>query len=164
MFISKPLKQFLLTLAAALLLGVAHAHAHGDIELGPNGGLLLEFSENQTLHGEVTLTNGVFRVALLDQDRKPVALAGQTLTVTGGDRNRPARPEVKQEGNHFTFPALQGDQYLLVLQFRPKPDQRPVTARFTFDATLCGDCRKQEWLCACGSEDAGKPHAHDAKK
>ncbi len=152
------MKQSLLTLALGLLLA-ARALAHGDFELGPNGGRWLDFSENQTLFGEVTLTNGVFRVALFDRAKQPVAVTDQVLTVTGGDRNRPSRPEVKKEGTGFSFPALKGDKYPLVLQLRPQPGMRPVTARFTFDAEVCGDCKRQEWLCNCGGDDA-KPHDH----
>ena len=53
----------------------ASALAHGDVELGPNGGRLLEFSKNESMHGEVTLKDGKFHIAILDKDQKPVALA-----------------------------------------------------------------------------------------
>ncbi len=31
------------------------AFAHEGVELGPNGGRILEFSKNETMHGEVTV-------------------------------------------------------------------------------------------------------------
>lgn len=157
------MKASLLTLAAVLLLGVTRAHAHGGVALGPNGGRLLEFSENETLHGEVTLTNGFFHVALLDKALKPVELQEQSLTVTGGDRQKPEKPEVRREGNRFVFPALKGDDYLLVLRFKATPQARAVTARFEFDATTCSGCQHPEWLCRCGDED-DKPKAAPAAK
>jgi hypothetical protein len=158
------MKTTLLTLAAGLLLA-ARAVAHGEIDLGPHGGRLLEFSENETLHGEVTLTNGTFHVRLLDKELKPVALQEQALAVAGGDRQRPEKPVVTRQGDLFTFPAPKGDSYLLVLRFKATPQARAVTARLEFDATVCGECRKQEWLCACGGEDAKKPDAgHDHGK
>lgn len=147
------MKTSLLTLAAVLLLGVTRAFAHGGVELGPNGGRLLEFSENETLHGEVTLTNGVFHVALLNKEMKPVELKEQSLTVTGGDRQKPEKPVVTRQGDHFTFPALKGDDYLLVLRFKATPQARAVTARLEFDAATCSACTSPEWLCKCADEE-----------
>jgi hypothetical protein len=168
------MKTTLLTFAAALWLGVSSAFAHGDVELGPNGGRIVEFSTNETLHGEVTLKDGKFHVAVLDKDMKPVELKDQTLLVTGGDRAHPERPKVEKTGNHFVFPALKGDSYLLVLQFKDKPSSKFVTARFEYDATICSACKNPEWLCKCGEkagakkEDRhehkpGEKHDHDKK-
>ncbi|MBN8247440.1 MAG: hypothetical protein J0L84_08360 [Verrucomicrobia bacterium] len=151
----KRMKTLLLRLIGAVALGVS-ALAHGDVELGPNGGRILEFSRNETMHGEVTLVNGVFHVALLDKDMKPVDLKDQILVVTGGDRNHPEKPTVEKEGNHFVFPALKGDEYLLAFQFKEGPGAPTVTARMTYDATICSACKKAEWICGCASEEAGK--------
>ncbi len=161
------MKTTLLTLIAALSLGVSSAFGHGGVELGPNGGRILEFSTNETLHGEVTLKDGKFHVAILDKDMKPVALKDQTLVVTGGDRANPEKPKVQKSGNHFVFPALKGDSYLLVLQFKEKPSAKAVTARFEYDATICSACKNPEWLCKCSAEKEGKKddkHGHGDKK
>ena len=156
----KHMKTSLLTLAAVLLLGTIRTLGHGGVELGPNGGRILEFSKNETLHGEVTLTNGQFHVS--------------TLVVTGGDRAKPEKPKVKIQGGQFVFPALKGDDYLLVLQFREKPAAKTITARFEFDAAICSACKNPEWLCKCSSEKEekgnksghkdGEKHDHDKKK
>ena len=58
---------FLLALASPLAFG------HSGVELGPNGGRILELSKNETLHGEVTLKQGKFHLALLDKNMKPVS-------------------------------------------------------------------------------------------
>lgn len=157
------MKTSLLTLVAALWLGASSVFAHGDVELGPNGGRIVEFSTNETLHGEVTLKDGKFHVALLDKAMKPVELKDQTLTVTGGDRSAPQRPKVEKAGNHFVFPALTGDSYLLVLAFKDSPSAKPVTARFEYDASICSACKSAEWLCKCGEEEEKKhgEHGHD---
>ena len=170
----KHMKTSLLTLAAVLLLGTIRTLGHGGVELGPNGGRILEFSKNETLHGEVTLTNGQFHVSILDKDMKPVPLGEQTLVVTGGDRAKPEKPKVKIQGGQFVFPALKGDDYLLVLQFREKPAAKTITARFEFDAAICSACKNPEWLCKCSSEKEekgnksghkdGEKHDHDKKK
>ena len=146
----------LLTIAAALLLSVISTFAHGDVELGPNGGRILEFSTNETLHGEVTLKDGKFHVAVLDKEMKPVALKEQVLVVTGGDRSNPEKPKVEKSGDHFVFPALKGDSYLLVVQFKEKPSTKFITARFEYDATICSACKNAEWLCKCGDKKDDK--------
>lgn len=136
-------------LAAAFLLTAIQALAHSDKEVGPSGGRILEFSTNQTLHGEVTLTNGIFYVALLDKNMKPVPLAEQSLAVTGGSRSNPETPKVEKRAHHFTFPALKGDSYLLVFQYKDNLLAKPITARFEFDSAICSGCKKGEWLCDC---------------
>lgn len=150
------MKTTLLTLIAALSLGVTSAFGHGDVELGPNGGRILEFSTNETIHGEVTLKDGKFHVAVLDKDMKPVALKDQTLVVTGGDRSKPEKPKVEKSGDHFVFPSLKGDSYLLVVQFKEKPSTKLITARFEYDATICSTCKNGEWLCKCGEKKDDK--------
>ena len=147
-------------LVTTWLLSLA-AWGHAGAPLGPNGGRMLEFSKDGSLHGELTLTNGTFRVALLDKNRKPVALDQQSLTVQGGDRNRPEKPAVTRDGNSFTFPALAGEKYPLVFQFRATPNGRAVTARMTFDASICSACKQPEWRCQCGEDDDGPDHDHD---
>ncbi len=147
------MKTNLLTIVAVLLLGVSNALAHGGVELGPNGGRIVEFSTNETLHGEVTLKDGRFHVALLDKAMKPVALKDQTLSVSGGDRANPQKPAVQKKDGHFVFPALKGDSYLLVLQLKASPSAKAVTARFEYDATICSACKNSEWLCKCGEKD-----------
>src|SRR5436190_9330470 len=84
----------------------ASALAHGDVELGPNGGRILEFSKNESMHGEVSMKEGKFHIAVLDKDMKPVALAEQTLTASGGPSGKAAKLEVTKEGDHFVVPAV----------------------------------------------------------
>ncbi|MBN9688668.1 MAG: hypothetical protein J0M24_00390 [Verrucomicrobia bacterium] len=155
------MKTTLLSLLGTVALALS-ALAHGDVQLGPNGGRILELSKNETMHGEVTLVNGVFHVALLDRDMKPVELKEQSLAVTGGDRSNPKKPKVEKQGNHFVFPALQGDEYPLAFQFKESPSAKVVIARMTYDATTCSACKKPEWVCACAAKENEKPS--DKKK
>ncbi|HEX7859352.1 MAG TPA: hypothetical protein VF773_03435 [Verrucomicrobiae bacterium] len=141
------MQKLLATITLAML--SLTTFAHSDKELGPNGGRILEFSTDQSMHGEVTLTNGTFFVALLDKDMKSVPITDQSLTVTGGSRTSPEKPAVEKRGNLFAFPALKGDSYLLVFQFKPNQTAKPITARFEYDSAICGTCKKGEWLCDC---------------
>lgn len=126
--------------------------AHEGVELGPNGGRILEFSKNETMHGEVTLKDGKFQIALLDKDMKPVTIAKQTLNATSGDRSNPEKLTVEVKDNKFVVPSLKGAEYHLVFQFKPAPDAKAITARLHYNAETCDGCDAPEWLCKCKVE------------
>jgi hypothetical protein len=150
------MKTSLLTLAAVLLLGLTRALAHGGVELGPNGGRILEFSKNDTMHGEVTAKDGYFHIALLDRDMKPVELKVQTLTATTGDRKNPEKLAVEKKDGKFVVPMQKGDDFLTIFQFRETPNAKPVVARLPYDAVICSACKNAEWLCKCASAEEAK--------
>lgn len=139
------LTTLLLTLTASF------AFAHSDIEVGPNGGRILEFSKNESMHGEVTVKGGKFQIALLDKDKKPVKLAQQSLTATGGTREKPEKLTVEKTATGFTVPLVAEKQWL-ILQYKETPVAKAITARLQYDTGACGECKKPEWLCACGSK------------
>ncbi len=139
-------------LIAILSLLTVALYAHEGVELGPNGGRILEFSKDETMHGEVTLKDGKFHIALLDKDMKPVTIEKQGLTATSGDRSNPQKLEVATKDNQFVVPAMKGDDYHLILQFKPAADAKAITARLHFNAAICGGCKAQEWLCKCKEE------------
>jgi len=136
---------FLLALAAPLAFG------HSGVELGPNGGRVLELSKNETLHGEVTLKGGKFHLALLDKNMKPVAPKDEVITVTAGDRSKPEKLAVEKSGDHFVFPAVKAGEWVIV-QYKENAKAKPVTARFEFDPAECEKCKAPEWLCKCAAE------------
>lgn len=150
------MKTSLLTLAAVLLLGLTRALGHGGVELGPNGGRILEFSKNETVHGEVIAKDGFFHIALLDKNLKPVELKDQVLTATTGDRKKPEKLTVEKRDGKFVVPMQKGDEFLTIFQFRESPSAKTVTARLTYDATICSACKNAEWLCKCGDDDHKK--------
>ena len=115
----------------------------------------MEFSKNETMHGEVTVKDGKFHVALLDKEMKPVALADQTLSITSGDRNNPEKLAVEKQGSHFVAPTVKDGQWV-IFQFRETASAKPITARFQYDTSTCDECKKAEWLCACGEEEEKK--------
>jgi hypothetical protein len=91
------MKKTLTAMIFALTAGFAFGH--GDIELGPNKGRILEFSTNESMHGEVTLQkDGKLHIAVLDKDMKPVKVAAQDLTATAGTREKPVKLEVAKQG------------------------------------------------------------------
>lgn len=138
-----------------IILITAAAFGHGGVGLGPNGGRILEFSKNETMHGEVTVKDGKFHIAVLDKDMKPVAVTEQTLTATTGDRDKPVKLEVAKDAKGFVVPLVkQGDW--LILQFKQTPQSKAVTARLAYDTSVCDGCKKAEWLCECKGENEEK--------
>ena len=138
-----------------LALTTAFVFGHGEVEIGPNGGRILEFSKNESMHGEVTAKGGKFRIAVLDKNMKPVALGEQTITVTAGDRNDPRKVPVVKEDNHFVFPTAKPGEWVIV-QFKENAKAKAITARIKYDTKVCGACKNEEWLCKCPASGAKK--------
>lgn len=147
------MKTKLTTLVLTLIISVALAHE--GVELGPNGGRILEFSKNETMHGEVTVKGDKFHIAVLDKDMKPVGMAEQTLTAVTGDRNSPQKLEVTKTDKGFSVPAVKPGEWLIV-QFKETPKSKAVTARMEYNTSNCSGCNKPEWVCACKAEDEKK--------
>lgn len=131
-----------------LALTTSFALAHGGVEIGPQGGRLLEFSKNETVHGEVTLKDGKFQIALLDKDLKAVPVTEQTLTVTSGSAAKPEKVTIEKSATGFSFPAVK-EGSLLIFQFRGEEKAKPITARFIYDTSNCEKCDSPEWVCKC---------------
>lgn len=127
------------------------AFGHEGVELGPNGGRILEFSDNETMHGEVTVKGDQFHIAVLDKDMKPVATASQTLTATTGDRAKPVKLEVTKDAKGFVIPVVKPGEWL-VLRYKETADAKAVTARFEYNTAICEECKNAEWLCKCKPE------------
>jgi hypothetical protein len=141
------------TLTALLLAATAGlVFAHEGIELGPNKGRILEFSTNETLHGEVTQKDGMLHIALLDKDMKPVKVDAQSLVATAGTRSKPVKLEVTKSADGFTLPSP-GEGEWLILQYRESPDAKAITARLHYDTKNCAPCKNPEWRCACGDDE-----------
>jgi hypothetical protein len=124
------MKKALMTLLFAALSGLAFAH--GPVELGPNKGRILEFSKNESMHGEVTIKDGNFLIALLDKDMKPVKIEAQSLTATGGTREKPKKIEVTKKEDKFVLPMVKEGEWL-ILQFKEKDSAEPITARVQYE-------------------------------
>ena len=134
-----------------LALTASFAFGHGDIELGPNKGRILEFSTNETLHGEVTAKEDKLHIAVLDKDMKPVKVEAQTLSATAGTRDKPVKLEVTKTESGFTLTAPKSGEWLIV-QYKDSDSAKAITARMHFDNKKCGTCESVEWLCSCGAK------------
>jgi hypothetical protein len=148
------MKKQLLTLLSSIALTAA-AFAHAGVEVGPSGGRILEFSKDETMHGELTVKDGKFHVAVLDKDLKPVALGEQIVTASGGPSGKAAKLAVEKSGNHFVLPVIQSGEWL-ILQYKENAQAKAITARVQYDTATCGECKAEEWLCKCSDENAKK--------
>ena len=154
--------SFLLT-ASGLAAG---DHAHGGVELGPNGGRILEFSKDETINGEVTVKDGKFVIALLDKDKKPVAMTAQTLTAMTGPLAKPVAAKVEKVDGKFVLPVVKPGEWI-ILQFKADDKAKAVTARLNYNTANCAPCKSPEWLCKCENDgDAKKeePKKEESKK
>lgn len=142
-----------LSLLATLLTSLAFAHE--GVELGPNGGRIVEFSDNETLHGEVTVKGDAFHIAVLGKDMKLVSLEKQSLTATTGDRTKPVKLEVTKDSKGFIIPLVKAGEWL-ILRYKDNAEAKAVTARFEYNTATCEECQAQEWLCKCKPETEKK--------
>lgn len=136
-----------------LALTASFALAHGGVEIGPKGGRILEFSKNETMHGEVTAKDGKFQITLLDKDMKPLPVTSQFLTATSGTGAKPMKLDVERTDAGFAIPLIKEGQ-MLILQYRETENAKPVTARFKYDTSNCDACDNPEWLCKCEANKA----------
>jgi hypothetical protein len=143
------MKTKLTTLLLALTAGFALGH--GTFEVGPNKGRILELSTNESMHGEVTEKDGKLHIAVLDKDMKPVKVAAQSLTATGGTREKPVKLEVTKSESGFTVTAPKTGEWFIV-QYKESDSAKPITARMGYDTKKCGTCKNVEWLCSCGAK------------
>lgn len=149
------MKKHILALLSSLVITTAGAFAHGGIELGPNGGRILEFSKDETMHGEVSFKDGKFQVELLDKDMKPVKVGDQTLTANGGPSGKAEKLAVEKSGDKFVVPAVKPGEWL-ILQYKDNAKAKAVTARMQYDTANCSKCNAQEWICKCAANEAKK--------
>lgn len=132
------MKSILITFFATLVLAPA-AFGHGEVKLGPNKGLLLSFGGDPKLSAEVREVDGKFQVELFDAKLQPVALSGQELTATSGERSKAKKLSVETKGGrYFVLPTVKSGQFV-IFQFKSEPGAKPVTARFKYDNTPAAD-------------------------
>jgi len=124
-------------------------HAHKQNEAGPNGGRLLTALQP---HAEFFVTaDRKVQITFLDASDKPVAPAGQTVTVTAGERSAPTKLTFSRSGDvlvsNESLPA--GNDFPAVVQIKPSAKSKTVTEKFMVDLTQCQECKHAEYACTC---------------
>ncbi len=141
-------------LATALLFTTAAfagpGHSHGAREAGPNGGRVLT---NVHPHAEFFVTpERKVRITFLDDAGKPVPPAGQSVTVTTGERSAPTRLTFTSDAgtsllSEQTLPA--GESWPAVVQIKETPDGKTIVEKFTLNLATCPGCSHPEYACTC---------------
>lgn len=144
------MKTALLSILAILALTVTPLVAHEKTAGGPNGGRLIT---DVVPHAEFLVTpERKVQITFLGEDGKPVAPAGQIVTVTAGNRSAPTTLTFVQTDGVLlsagTLPA--GNNFPTVLQIKPSADAKTTVARFNLNVSICGECDRPEYACICG--------------
>jgi hypothetical protein len=148
------MKTTIISLFSSIVLAVS-AFAHGDIDLGPNGGRLVEFRGHGSLHAEFVLKNDSFIVSLYDEkSKKEIPVTGQALTITHKESGKELSAELKDGKWILTKPA--GDDFWLILQLKENDTEKAKVGRLHYDGANCSGCNKAEWLCQCSKEGEKK--------
>jgi len=129
-------------------------HEHGGKKAGPNGGRVLH---NVEPHLEFFVTKDrKVQLTTLDDNLKAIALAGQLVTVTAGERSNPVKMTFAKQGetliSDIAFP--EGDDFPVVVQIKGQGADKAIIEKFTMDFTKCPTCDYLEYACSCD-------HAHD---
>ena len=116
---------------------------------GPKGGRLLE---NEAPRAEffvekdrkVTLT-------FYDASLKSVPAAEQTATMIAEAKGGKTKIEFEKKGDLLVSkaPLPEGNDYIVVVQLRAKPDAKPQNFRIKYNATVCEKCKRAEYACIC---------------
>lgn len=127
------------TTAAATLIATAvlcaSAFAHERITIGPKGGRVIYVDSTTTPNVEFVVNkDGRAEISLLDKDRKPIAPAAHSLTVTAGPRASAKKLAVEKQGEMFlTEPVPAGAPYTVVIQLKEGSEAKPLTLRVNYN-------------------------------
>ncbi len=136
--------------------GAAHSdhddHSESESEKregGPNGGRLVTSSDTDyelRINPDRTVS-----ITLLDQARKPVAPADQSVTIVGGDRSSPTTLSFNVISGVFqSDKPLPDGNIPVIAQFKESESASIVRERFTVNLSDCPSCDYQEYACVCG--------------
>lgn len=142
-------RSFTLALAGLLCAGLLTVTAAEKVEAGPKGGRILG---KTTPKAEFLVEKDkTVSINFYDGAGKPVAATEQSVTVIADGKGGKQKLEFEKQGNALVSKTKlpEGDGYNVVVQFKPTADARPQNFRFTYDAHICGGCKRAEYACTC---------------
>lgn len=126
------------------------ADTHAEKVAGPNGGRLIT---SVSPHLEFFLTKDrKVKITAVDGHNKPIAVAEQSVKVTGGSRFKPTQLQFEKKDGVListnSFP--EGKKLPVIVQIKASPEAKSVTERFYLDQSKCPECKHEEYACICG--------------
>ena len=145
------MKPRILLIALSLTAGLLSSVAAGKkMEAGPNGGRLLEKTSPKAEF--LVEKDRTVKVSFFDAALKPVAAAGQHVTVIADAKGGKTKLEFEKKGDVLVSKTKlpEDDGYPVVVQFKQDAEAKPQNFRFALDLHNCGGCRRAEYACTCG--------------
>jgi hypothetical protein len=136
-----------------------HDHAHAA-KAGPTGGKLITAVEP---HVEFFVNKDKkVEIRFVDDDNKVVAPGEQVISVTLGERAKPAKLTFTKEGDHLISDKVipEGNDYPTVVQIKTSAKAKAVNEKFNLNMTKCPKCPNPEYSCIC---EHGGEEEHDHK-
>jgi len=123
--------------------------AQAEIVGGPQGGKLLD---NESPKAEFFVNKeGKVEIRFYDQEMKVVSPAEQVVNVIaeapGGKMKMILQPAGDALVSSEALP--EGDGYMIVIQIRTAPGDKPQNFRITYHTEFCGECSRAEYACTC---------------
>lgn len=148
------MKTIALKLLTALALTVPafaaeKEHSHDKKAEGPNGGRVLTAVEP---HLEFLVTKDrKVEIIALSKDLKPAKMSGQVISVTAGDRSKPTKLDLKEDGDKLVSSnALpEGNGFPVSVSIKPGASGKAVYEKFNLDMSKCPECKNPEYACIC---------------
>ena len=141
-----------LIIVTSILFAASNAYAGGDHHTagGPKGGRLLENTEPRAeffVEKDLSVT-----VTFYDKELKPVAAAGQTVSVIAETGGKKTTLDFEKKGDVLVSkgPLPKEHALNLVVRFKQTPDDKPRNFRFVYEDHICGVCKRAEYACICG--------------
>lgn len=143
------------------VLAVLAVVAHAEIVGGPKGGKLLE-GTSPVAEFFVNAERQI-EIAFYDENLNPVPVGQQMARMMIDAPEGRVVLETEKRGDLLvsktSLPA--GDGYLIVVQLRDSPDEKPRNFRITHRSDICAGCDRAEYACTCdGTSDHGQGHRH----
>ncbi|MBS0658578.1 MAG: hypothetical protein JSR82_10090 [Verrucomicrobia bacterium] len=149
------MKKRILSALAVLALTATAAFAHGDVEIGPNGGRVVDLG-SKAPSAEVVLQGTNFVISLYDEAAKKSvpATAAQTLSIVHKESGKKLEPKLVD--GKWTVAKPDGKEFWLILTLKDDAAAKGRTGRLHYDEAVCGDCKNPEWICKCAEQKKAK--------
>lgn len=156
-------------MALALMAGInlTQAEEHKDhkdhkVVAGPKGGKVVEI---EPLHAEFFVNaERKVEVTFYDEKMKPIPVGEQAVSVIAEAKDAKTKLDFEKKGDSFVSKSAlpEGDGYTVVLQIKPKPDDKMKNFRIVYHAETCEKCKRAEYACTCEEHGGGghEGHAH----